>query len=188
MKYLVFNYLNIDLDNIFLILSKSFDKRKYVINQDFFNTDFLKNSTSNDMGFPKAIFFSPKNCQDKTIMISNYKDGWVTLGNFISNEYGAFNYNFRLSQDDSLINSFNYWEKGKELRVVYTMKDTKWVFYEQGNPLWFEDTNNYKKRFIKDRLNFNILTLYCKKIGIDILNNDFFKSDKEAVYIKQMNW
>ena len=188
MNYFIFNYLTIGLDDIFLILKKLFDEKKYVIKQDILYIDFAKKPILGGRHFPKAVFFIPKNCKDKTIMISNYNDGWVTLGNIISNESATSNYNFRLSKDENLINSFSYWEKEKTQRVVYTMKDPQWIFYEQGIPLWFEDTKNYQKRYIKDRLNYEILISYCRKINIDILNENFLKSDKNAIYIEQISW
>lgn len=188
MDYFVFNYLNIDLDNVSLILKKIFDNRKYVIRQDLLYVDLPEKPMSGGRHFPRAVFFIPKDCKDKTIMISNYSDGWITLGNIISNESNTFNYNFRLSKDENLINSLTYWNNGQNQRVVYTMKDPQWIFYEQGIPLWFEDINNYQKRYIKNRLNYEILISYCEKMGIEILNEDFFKSDKEAVYIEQISW
>lgn len=121
-------------------------------------------------------------------MISNCSDGWVTLGNKISNESSTFHYNFQLSKDENLINSFSLWENGANQRTVYTMKDPKWTFFEKGIPLWFENTDNYKKRLIKDRLNHEILVSYCNLLGIDIFNNDFFQSDKDAIYLERIKW
>lgn len=188
MDYFVFNYLSIDLDKVSLILKKIFDKRKYAIRQDLLYVDMPEKPILGGRHFPRAVFFVPKNSEGKTIMISNYSDGWITLGNIISNESKTSNYNFKLSKDENLINSLIYWDNGQNKRVVYTMKDSQWVFYEQGIPLWFEDTNNYNKRLIKNRLNYEILVSYCEKMDLKILSEDFFKSDKEAVYIEQISW
>ncbi len=53
------------------------------------------------------------------------------------------------------------------------MKDPLWVFHEQGEPCFFEEVGNYKKRRIKDRLNKETLISYCDKLGIKVAEPDF---------------
>jgi len=191
LKQFVFSYLDLGLDALYQVLNKQYaNENKYILKRDSFYIDQPIKQNIGGKHFPKAVFFIPKCCQDKTIMISNYSDGWITLGNKISNESSSFHYNFRLSkgENENLINSFTFWNNGKNQRVVYTIKDPKWLFYEQGNPLWFENVENYKKRLIRDRLNFEILVSYCEKIGIYILNKNFFASEDNAIYLEQINW
>jgi hypothetical protein len=56
----------------------------------------------------------------------------------------------------------------------------KWVFYEAGSPLWFENPEYYKRRMIKKRLNYGILKEYCQKLGIDFDDEKFFTPASEA--------
>lgn len=56
--------------------------------------------------------------------------------------------------------------EGKE-RVILAYKEGRWVFYAVGDPLPFEDTELYKKRYVRDRLNNNIIYSYLLKNGID---------------------
>lgn len=54
-----------------------------------------------------------------------------------------------MDSSDSM-NSFQFTQKGMDIRTVYAMKDdSKWIFYENGIIQWFEDESYYKRRFIK---------------------------------------
>ena len=47
------------------------------------------------------------------------------------------------------------------------MKDgNSWVFYENGTPLWFEETNDYTKRLKKERVTKELLLKYCMELRI----------------------
>lgn len=61
--------------------------------------------------------------------------------------------------------------EGKE-RIILAYKEDRWVFYEVGDPLPFEDVELYKKRYIRDRLNNNIIYSYLLKNGIDFKRID----------------
>lgn len=188
---LSFSYLELEMDTLYLVLDGLYaNEKKYILKKGPFKMSLPIRQATGGRYFPKVVFFIPKCCKNKTIMISNYADGWMTLGNKISNESSTFHYNFRLSKNvnENFINSLMYWNSGKNQRVIYTMKDPKWMFYEQGDTLWFEELENYQKRLIKDRLNFEILVSYCKKLGINILDNDFFNSEENAIYLEQISW
>jgi chemotaxis receptor (MCP) glutamine deamidase CheD len=55
------------------------------------------------------------------------------------------------------------------------------VFYEKGNIVPFEESINYNKRRISDRLNNSIIEDYLKKNGIDINEEHFWKSKGNAI-------
>lgn len=74
-------------------------------------------------------------------------------------------------------------EKGEDKRVVYAMKDPRWIFYQEGNPLPFENLDYYQNRYIKNRLNQAILLEYLEKLGFCILENDFWRSEK-ALFVE----
>ena len=48
----------------------------------------------------------------------------------------------------------------------------KWIFYEKGYALPFENVNFYKKRQIRERLNNEIIYYYLNKNGIDFESID----------------
>ena len=60
---------------------------------------------------------------------------------------------------------------GKE-RIIYALKEDRWVFYEEGELLPFENPDYYKRRKIKDRINNDIIIEYLSKCGIDLFDID----------------
>jgi len=137
----------------------------------------------------KAFFFNSLIEQEKVIMISSLEDGWYTLCNAIANNLKSEYYLFTLSADgiSDPKNAFYYVNKAEGInreRVVYSMKDGKWVFYEKGEPLQFENLENYKQKIIKKRLTKQILIEYCKKIELPIQQDDFWKQKGEGIYIE----
>jgi hypothetical protein len=110
-----------------------------------------------------------------TIFLSNLQDGWITLANRISG-LGKFpRYSFSLS-DTSVGDAKNSMEfsdgTGNIARVVYAMRDPKWVFYQEGAPRPFEDVNLYEARYIKNRIDRDVIRRYCAKIGVHL--DDYF--------------
>ena len=81
------------------------------------------------------------------------------------------------------MNSFQFTQKGIDVRTVYAMKDdSKWIFYENGIIQWFEDESYYKRRFIKNRLNKDILLSYCAKLGFAITEAHFWESEDAILF------
>jgi hypothetical protein len=69
---------------------------------------------------------------------------------------------------------FNYY-KGENTRTIYSILDDKWIFFQKGEILDFEDIKYYTKRKISERFNPFILHQYLEKIGVvnveELLNN-----------------
>jgi hypothetical protein len=59
-----------------------------------------------------------------------------------------------------VINDFN------TKRIVRSMRDPAWGFFQSGTPLWFENEKYYERKYIKDRMNIDIIEEYIKSIGI----------------------
>ena len=85
------------------------------------------------------------------------------------------------------MNAFSYIEKGKEVRIVYAMKDPKWKFYCQGEIQPFEDKELYQRKMIKRRLDKDALISYCIKLGIDIRDDAFWES-QQSVLVERLSW
>ena len=139
--------------------------------------------------FPKVIFFKPKQI-DLIVQYSNYYDGWFTLSNYISNNLKEPHYRFEFSNPEAFYKGFSFKKYAEEkiLRLVYTMQDPKWIFHEQGEVLSFENTANYEKKRIKDRLNKDIIIEYCSRLGFDIANDNFWESAKPALFYECISW
>jgi hypothetical protein len=85
------------------------------------------------------------------------------------------------------MNAFSLIEDGKSLRTVYAMRDPGWTFYGQGEILPFEDERLYGQRLVKRRLNKNILTDYCARLGYDITDHLFWKST-QSILLERVMW
>jgi len=126
-----------------------------------------------------AFFFTPLTYIDKTVMISNLEDGWYTLCNVISKNLSCDYYQFGLSGENESepANLFMYVVNGSLERCVYSMKDGKWIFHSEGEPLHFEKQEAYESRLIKNRVTRQLLTDYCDHLGLFIEEEAFWESD-----------
>ncbi len=67
---------------------------------------------------------------------------------------------------------FHYSDSNFYDRDILAYKEDRWVFYEQGKPLAFENTDYYKNRLIKKRLNNEIIEEYLLKLGVNLWDID----------------
>ncbi|EAA9322442.1 hypothetical protein CRQ39_24170 [Salmonella enterica] len=156
--------------------------------------DFNALFESTDMRIPqvyrskhglKALFFPYRTTQG-TVMVSNIQDGWYTLCYQLSKLISHGVYLFQLDEGRSadIMNAFFYME-GKESiykeRVVYSMTDPRWKFYQKGDKLWFENEHYYTNRVIRKRMNKEILTEYCGQLNLDIKSDDFWSINGETI-------
>ena len=61
--------------------------------------------------------------------------------------------------------------------MVLALKEDRWTFFQQGEPLPFENLEYYNNKRIKDRMNFAIIKEYLLKMGIDFYKIDSSVSD-----------
>lgn len=122
----------------------------------------------------KAIFWQPIN-KDYTMMLSNLIDGWQTLGYILNKVKGIQMLDLSL-MDDYVQFNFN------DDRFIRVMWDDRWDFYEFGQPLPFENTQQYKARLKKDRLTPEMVEEYANYFGVDLRDPNMYITDKEAIY------
>lgn len=67
------------------------------------------------------------------------------------------------------------------VRNILCYRDPQWVFYEDGEPLEFENTELYKQRLKRKRFNKEIILKYVHYLGWDIMDERFWRTDN-AVY------
>ena len=122
-------------------------------------------------------------------MFSNYPDGFSSLVYNISDALKIKAYCFQISTNNApdAMNAFRYIENGKEVRIVYAMKDPKWNFYCHGEIQPFEDKELYQRKMIKRRLDKEALISYCAKLGIDIRDDAFWES-QQSVLVERLSW
>lgn len=61
--------------------------------------------------------------------------------------------------------------EGKE-RLVYALREDRWIFYEEGEPLPFENLDYYKRRMIKERIGNDVIIEYLSKLGVNFFDID----------------
>lgn len=155
------------------LYQESFASGKAVFISDAFSiTRYYNPSVS---GSKDDIFTFLKNIdyKDFTFFVSNSADGRYTLCNWLSKKISCDYLMCTMTSNDAKyvyqMNSFNYVKQGdlNTERCVLAYKDPKWTFFEKGEPASFENPRYYQNKYIKDRLNLDILKEYLLNYGID---------------------
>ena len=76
------------------------------------------------------------------------------------------------NKDSSPMMFFECIKSNGSKRVIMAIKEDRWTFFQQGEPLSIENTEYYNNSRIKDRINFSIIKEYLLNLGID-----FYKID-----------
>jgi hypothetical protein len=120
---------------------------------------------------------------DLVVFITNMADGWQGLLRGYSEDYKQKIIRTDLSKPDITYPGYAFEVMSIDsTRLVQVIKDVpNWQFFQKGDILPFEESINYKKRRISDRLNNSIIEDYLKKNRIDINEEDFWKSKGKAI-------
>ena len=121
----------------------------------------------------------PESQPEVTVMYPNYQDGAHTLVNGLSSLFGFRSLSLRLSSPSAQypIYEFTFNDGVPQSRMVRVMKDSKWEFFTLGEPLPFEDTQNYDQRTIRKRFGIDLALEYCQKLGVDVSLAAFWRSN-----------
>jgi hypothetical protein len=174
-----------------LFLSEIFKKE---LNLDVVRITNYAKGLENTNGFvshgriDKSVFFNSIQKPDSIIFHSNINDGYYTLMNVISYNFNIPIYSFSLYKEDSKFSegySMFYREGKKKERVVMLLKEDKWVFYQRGEPLFFENTELYSKPRLKQRLSNEILIEYINKLGFSFNNEYFFENNGSMLILER---
>jgi hypothetical protein len=108
---------------------------------------------------------------EETILFADVSDGWSSLAHIVSNKLDVKAVDicaYALSCEYPR-NAFTLYQGSNITRHVSASKERKWMFWQTGEPLPFEDIKLYKKRNIKDRLPPNevlrLLNEWCGNIA-----------------------
>ena len=124
--------------------------------------------------YPKMSWWTNALYKNLIFFISNRRDGMSSLCHNISRDLECKHYGFRISKDEEAYYgcTFSYCNKGKDERSVLAYMEDRWVFWQEGELLPFENPAYYSNRFIKKRLNYDILVEYLGKMGINLFDID----------------
>lgn len=141
--------------------------------------------------FVKFVLWEPIDNKNKTALFVNLQDAYDSLIYVWNDRFKKQAITLRLSNDDICEyphHEFVIRTESNGERIVYTHVESKWEFFQSGNSLDFENLENYKRRKIRDRLTNEIINEYMDKLGYKIWKDDFYKSDKKAIYFEQLAW
>ena len=133
----------------------------------------------------RAIFFPiTRGC---TIMFPNLQDGWASLFHNIANGLNSKACYMRI-MDDTIVETSNYLIhiENMQRRVVYTLKENKWIFFEQGTPLFFENQEHYNINPKKKRLNKTIMLEYSERL--EITQNGIININTDGAFACELFW
>jgi hypothetical protein len=75
---------------------------------------------------------------------------------------------------------------GHKFRGVAAHKESRWEWDEGGDPFPWEETETYKEKRIKDRLTPDMVERYCKHLGIDLFDPDYYSGRAIIVRLKPL--
>lgn len=153
--------------------------------------DFKKVCPTNNIPYNSSkirfIVYEPSTNPGVTVFFPNFVDGWYTaVYNYtrLKNK-NAFQVGFTVDEakkHPAYFFSYFFFEHGQiKERTVHAIKENKWVFFSDGKPLNFEETDHYQQKRIKDRINNEIIIGYLKSAGYDLTDLNFFRSNRDAI-------
>lgn len=120
---------------------------------------------------------------EKTLFVSSVADGYVSMISTVSAQLPGLHLAMQVSRLDSPFpkNSLSGFQGGKLRRSVYSMKDSNgWVFYQTGEPLWFEDVSFYRHPLKRSRVTPDTIVSYLSRYQYGSLDERFWTSSAPA--------
>ena len=139
----------------------------------------------------RFVMWKPASISDATVFFSNKRDGWTHMLKHYSGMFSKKMFNvticFRKGKDTSGF-FFYLVNEGEIERAIHAINDIpRWVFYEEGKQLSFENPEYYHRRRKRDRINREIITEYLNACGWDIDDPSFWEANI-AYYGEQVAW
>jgi hypothetical protein len=122
----------------------------------------------------------------KTLFVSSVADGYSSMIMSLSKTILGTHLSINVSRPDVAYpgNAISAVQAGKSVRTVYAMLDNdRWIFFQNGDPLPFEDIDRYRARKKRDRLTPEIISVYLDQIGYGSLRREFWVDDTAPAYV-----
>ena len=151
--------------------------------------DKYLNPPSGGAHYPQFCCWESEKYPNKIFFISNYEDGLYTLCNVIHKHVRKNFIMCSLSNEENTEKPFfQFYYSNSELRdrKIMAYKENRWVFYEDGTALDFENETYYINKIIKKRLNNEIIIEYLNKCGVNLWEIDM--SIKNSITYVQKAW
>ncbi len=137
----------------------------------------------------RLMIFEPAGMAAHSAMVTNLRDGWSTLVNILAGHISGTHFLVRSEPAGEYpATSLEVWRDGASVRRVHAMREEGgWVFFQQGEPLAFEDTESYSRRRIRDRFNKSLALETMGRAGWPLSTPDFWRSAGSAWYAEELD-
>lgn len=130
---------------------------------------------------PCGYFWAPSSHPDCTAIVANCSIAYNLAVRFARR---VIDIRVSSSSDEWPVCELVLHENGTLRRLIRTLRDdSRWEFYQQGEPMHFEDSSAYERRRIRDRFTPDMLRSYCAALGWEIDPGILFASQQEAVMV-----
>lgn len=135
------------------------------------------------------ILWQPSNAKG-CVLFGNQGDGFYTISNILNQTYKfeltRIALDFDIENDEpeyGMYHNFHHFYADGRERMVRVMWDDRWDFYEEGEPMPFEQTERYAERLKRKRLTNEMVLDYAKALGWDLRDPAFWTSERDAWYL-----
>ena len=125
-----------------------------------------------------------------TVLFGNLQDGFTSVTWILNRNYKfkltwiAVDFDIKNDEPEyGMFHSFHHFYADGRERLVRAMWDDRWDFYEEGEPMPFEQTERYTERLRRKRLTNDMVLDYAKALGWDLRDPAFWTSERDAWYL-----
>ena len=138
----------------------------------------------------KLMLWEPENKEGRTAILSNHIDAHQRTMLRLNEDFGHQSFRIVISDNYEYFPEcrFEFLSAEGRCRMVEVFNDDKWEFRTEGMPESFEDPKNYTQRRKRARLTPEIVIGYLKKIGWDLTEEAFWRSNRRALLAEQISW
>jgi len=182
----LFSYFWLDIKSVKKLLEQRTQKDNAIISGDIDIKPLLELNYAYNPNPKRATFFTTS--ENAAIMFPNVQDGWSTLFHVIANGLKAKACCMIIMDCSKFADSSNYLIhlEDSQCRVIYTLKEDKWVFYQEGAPLSFENTDYYTAKQKRERLSKKIMLEYCE--NLEISKNGIITLNADEAFSYELGW
>jgi hypothetical protein len=148
-------------------------------------SNVIENQQTNSGLIKRRIaIWSIANNSNQSVFLCNYSDGCSTIINALDLRENVIR--IRVSADGikNSMNEFEYIESN-HVRLIHSYWDSdKWIFYELGALLPFENKEYYKRRIKRKRIDYEIINEYLQANGWFLNDENFWRSNKATYFIE----
>lgn len=137
---------------------------------------------SNILDCKRVIY---KNKNSYIIYEDDLIDGGWTFINSIAKKYNVKTLYLKIIDEGPYPAYYlAYFENNTE-RIIYNIKETRWTFFSKGPIAFFEEGEQYLEKKTSDKFNKEKIILFCKRLGVDILDEQFLKPISSVYCMKR---